>query len=136
MAAESGAARSSQRSEATDESAPVEAPYIRIRLTAIDHVQTPVKQLPRALASDRSQTDERYHSLPYVFRSSPILGTDVAIERAPVVRIFGATEGGQRCCLHVHGHLPYVYVEYTGGRKPSEDKAAKAGDLAAGEAED
>lgn len=31
----------------------------------------------------------------------------------PVIRAFGATRGGQRCCVHVHNVYPYCYVEYT-----------------------
>ena len=41
---------------------------------------------------------------------SPLTGA--AVERVPVVRVFGATPGGQRACVHLHKALPYIYVPY------------------------
>lgn len=30
--------------------------------------------------------------------------------KVPIVRIFGPTSGGQKCCVHLHGVLPYFFV--------------------------
>lgn len=38
----------------------------------------------------------------------------------PVIRVYGATETGQKVCAHIHGVFPYLYVEYTGSLIPDE----------------
>ncbi|KAJ6264149.1 DNA polymerase zeta catalytic subunit [Drechslerella dactyloides] len=38
----------------------------------------------------------------------------------PIIRVFGATETGQKVCAHVHGAFPYLYVEYTGSLAPDD----------------
>ncbi|CCU82041.1 DNA polymerase zeta catalytic subunit [Blumeria hordei DH14] len=40
--------------------------------------------------------------------------------KVPIIRIFGATETGQKVCAHVHGAFPYLFVEYGGSLKPND----------------
>lgn len=35
-----------------------------------------------------------------------------AVERVPVLRLFGTTGLGQKCCMHVHNAFPYLFVLY------------------------
>src|SRR4051794_37594809 len=32
------------------------------------------------------------------------------VERVPILRVFGATQGGQKCCLHLHSVYPYFFL--------------------------
>lgn len=93
-----------------------EEPFLRFRLTYLDTVQsTPFSLPPPPTATDKS--------LPFIpARRIPFApaGNNITVDRIPELRIFGATEAGQRCCIHVHGALPYVYVEYEGKVAPDE----------------
>ncbi|GAA5923255.1 DNA-directed DNA polymerase [Sporobolomyces koalae] len=71
--------------------------FIRFRLSAIDSVPT-------------------YERSPYDNRRSPY--SKELLRQVPVIRIFGATDKGQRVCAHVHGAFPYVFVEYKGKMDP------------------
>ncbi|GAA5888955.1 hypothetical protein JCM16303_004683 [Sporobolomyces ruberrimus] len=71
--------------------------FIRFRLSAIDSVPT----------KERSPYDNR--RTPY---------SKEYLRQVPVIRIFGATDRGQRVCAHVHGAFPYIYVEYKGKLDP------------------
>ncbi|GAA5949875.1 hypothetical protein JCM3765_007720 [Sporobolomyces pararoseus] len=71
--------------------------FIRFRLSVIDSVPT-------------------YEISPYDNRRSPY--SKELLRQVPVIRIFGATDKGQRVCAHVHGVFPYVYVEYKGKLDP------------------
>lgn len=46
-------------------------------------------------------------------------GINGCLPRVPVIRAYGATRHGQRCCLHVHNVFPYLYVEYHGSLEPT-----------------
>ncbi|KAJ4259633.1 DNA polymerase zeta [Fusarium torreyae] len=74
----------------------------RVRLNCIDHYQaTPTRYDPQL------RNDIR----PSQISKGP---------KVPVVRVFGATETGQKVCAHIHGAFPYLYVEYEGGLSPNE----------------
>ncbi|KAI1005568.1 DNA polymerase zeta catalytic subunit [Podosphaera aphanis] len=74
----------------------------RFRLNSIDHYQA---------------TPSKY---------DPILRNDVTLSqlqkepKIPIIRIFGATETGQKVCAHIHGAFPYLYVEYNGSLMPED----------------
>lgn len=46
------------------------------------------------------------------------LSTQKTLPQVPVVRVFGATETGQKVCAHIHGAFPYLYIPYTESTEP------------------
>ncbi|KAF2132340.1 hypothetical protein P153DRAFT_335156 [Dothidotthia symphoricarpi CBS 119687] len=68
----------------------------RFRLNCIDHYQA-------------APTD-----LDPILRRSAGLSDRQDAPQVPVIRVFGATETGQKVCAHIHGALPYLYLEYNG----------------------
>ncbi|PWW73841.1 hypothetical protein C7212DRAFT_359656 [Tuber magnatum] len=54
----------------------------------------------------------------------PHIPDDERPPKIPIVRVFGATETGQKVCAHIHGAFPYLYVEYPGKiLMPEDDRA-------------
>ncbi|KAF5000888.1 hypothetical protein FGRMN_1497 [Fusarium graminum] len=74
----------------------------RIRLNCIDHYQATPTQYDPQLRNDIR---------PSQVSKGP---------KVPIIRIFGATETGQKVCAHVHGAFPYMYVEYEGDLSPDQ----------------
>ncbi|KAJ5769130.1 C4-type zinc-finger of DNA polymerase delta [Penicillium odoratum] len=68
----------------------------RVLLNCIDHYQATPSELDPALPFREGASAKSYRP------------------RVPVIRVFGATETGQRICVHVHGAFPYLYIEYNG----------------------
>jgi DNA polymerase zeta len=74
----------------------------RVQLNCIDHYQAAPTQFDPQLR--RNIRASQLHKEPSV----------------PVIRIFGATETGQKVCAHIHGAFPYLYVEYDGNLNDEE----------------
>ena len=68
----------------------------RVRLNCIDHYQSSPAEFDPTIP--RGTALSQRHDRPKV----------------PVIRVFGATEAGQKVCAHIHGALPYLYIEYRG----------------------
>ncbi|KAI9460572.1 hypothetical protein BJY52DRAFT_1203789 [Lactarius psammicola] len=43
---------------------------------------------------------------------------NTTLPKVPVLRIYGSSSLGQKCCLHIHQVYPYFFVEYTGKMNP------------------
>ncbi|EOA81418.1 DNA polymerase zeta [Exserohilum turcicum] len=72
----------------------------RFRLNCIDNYQAPPTDLDPPL------------------RRNPGPAGRLGAPQVPVIRAFGATETGQKVCAHIHGALPYLYLEYNGSLDP------------------
>ncbi|KAJ5210782.1 C4-type zinc-finger of DNA polymerase delta [Penicillium cf. griseofulvum] len=74
----------------------------RVRLNCIDHYQATASELDPPLPFRDGISEKDFKP------------------KVPVIRIFGATETGQRVCVHVHGAFPYLYIEYNGSLAPED----------------
>ncbi|KAJ5318630.1 hypothetical protein N7476_005050 [Penicillium atrosanguineum] len=79
----------------------------RVRLNCIDHYQATPSELDPALPFRDGATEKDFRP------------------KVPVIRVFGATETGQRVCVHVHGVFPYLYIEYSGSLTPEAVHSAR-----------
>lgn len=73
------------------------ADVFRVRLNCLDNYQSQPTPLDAPLWGPRAFSSTQRGNLPQV----------------PIVRVFGATETGQKVCAHIHGAFPYLYVPYT-----------------------
>ncbi|CUS13110.1 unnamed protein product, partial [Tuber aestivum] len=65
---------------------------------------------------------DSYQAYPTTLDPSfPHIPDDERPPKIPIVRVFGATETGQKVCAHIHGAFPYLYVEYPGKSLMPED---------------
>ncbi|PYI07055.1 DNA polymerase zeta catalytic subunit [Aspergillus sclerotiicarbonarius CBS 121057] len=78
----------------------------QVRLNCVDHYQATPSELDP----------------PLPYRDGAAGKNDRS--KVPVIRIFGATETGQKVCVHVHGAFPYLYVEYDGDLDPEKVSSA------------
>jgi DNA polymerase zeta len=74
-----------------------DAETFRVRLNCLDHYQNAPGPLDPPLWGPSRDTPTQRNNLPQV----------------PVIRVFGATETGQKVCMHIHGAFPYLYIPYT-----------------------
>ncbi|GAA5859597.1 hypothetical protein JCM8547_006156 [Rhodosporidiobolus lusitaniae] len=81
----------------TAPSAPFPDQFMRFRLSVIDFVM--------------SDEVNKYDNRRSPFSKDPLY-------KVPIIRIFGATDKGQRVAAHVHGAFPYIYIEYKGDLNP------------------
>ncbi|KAL9087982.1 MAG: hypothetical protein Q9159_003337 [Coniocarpon cinnabarinum] len=61
---------------------------------------------------------DHYQATPSSF-DPPLFGRHGSTQQKeaptlPVIRVFGATETGQKVCAHIHGALPYLFIGYDG----------------------
>lgn len=75
----------------------------KVRLNCIDHYQAEPSEFDPPVPYDYEPRERRRGRL-----------------KVPVIRVFGATETGQKVCAHIHGAFPYLYVEYEGSLEPDE----------------
>ncbi|KAF2225309.1 hypothetical protein BDZ85DRAFT_273162 [Elsinoe ampelina] len=68
----------------------------RVRLNCVDHYQATPTSLDPPLWGGKSLASQQ---------NGP---------QVPVIRVFGATETGQKVCAHIHGAFPYLYLDYDG----------------------
>lgn len=67
---------------------------------------------------------DHYQAIPTEFDPSLPIRDDKEQEKTapkvPVIRVFGATETGQKVCAHIHGAFPYLFIQYTGSLIPDD----------------
>ncbi|KAK4495386.1 hypothetical protein PRZ48_013717 [Zasmidium cellare] len=68
----------------------------RVRLNCLDNYQNAPSTMDAPIWGPTALSSTQRNNLPQV----------------PVIRVFGATETGQKVCAHIHGAFPYLFVPY------------------------
>ena len=54
--------------------------------------------------------------------NAPDVLDNTTLPKVPVLRVYGSSSLGQKCCLHIHQVYPYFFVEYTRKMSPGSGK--------------
>lgn len=76
--------------------------HFRVRLNCIDYYHTTPTEFDPSLPKDDGTSPQK------------------ELSKVPVIRVFGATETGQKVCAHIHGAFPYLYIRYDGNLATEE----------------
>lgn len=76
----------------------------RVRLNCVDYYHTTPTEFDPSLPKDDGTSPQK------------------ELSKVPVIRVFGATETGQKVCAHIHGAFPYLYIRYEGSLAAEEGK--------------
>lgn len=79
----------------------------RCRINNVDHYQaSPITEFDPPLPRPTDENDSKN------------------VHKISVIRVFGATETGQKVLMHIHGVLQYTYIEYSGKLTPEDVQLA------------
>ncbi len=98
-------------------------PAMRVRIVQIDHYM---------LTTSRHADGSKDVREPLIRRSTKSSQLSIlSVQCAPVLRVFGVTDGGQKVACHVHGVFPYMYVLWPTAPPSAPNRAAFATSLSA-----
>ncbi|KAF9292312.1 DNA polymerase zeta [Mortierella alpina] len=97
---EGGRHKDAQDNELRPAAVPSRPVRFKIRIADIDFAMMP----PGPLDMDNCQ----------------FLPPHIPILKVPVIRIYGANEVGQKCCVHIHQVFPHFFVPYDGSLEPAQ----------------
>lgn len=99
------------QNEMDEEESQHNVPYIRTSFDPSD-MRLKIKTLTHdyyVLQLPENKANEFYQYFPFYLEQRDFRGK--LINFAPVARIYGTNEFGQKCCCHVHGYFPQFYIK-------------------------